>query len=469
MSSCYYDVAVIGAGPGGYKCSVKSARLGLKTVCIDKNSQCGGTCLREGCIPSKALLEYSYKYYSAKNLFPGFGVSAKSVTFDLEKMFEARDKEISALSAGIEGLFSSAGVRRLCGMAKVVGKEGENFVVSVNAQDGSQLEKVLAKNVVLAVGSHPVSLPGVDVDGASVLFSDAALNMEVPGELLVIGGGVIGLEMSSIWGRLGARVTVVEYGGRIAASFDSEVSKLLKKVLEKQGIVFELSQKVVSVAKRGSRVAVSYEALSDGKRTDVEVDKVLVAVGRKPSVEGVVELGELQLDERGFIQVDGRYETNIKGIFAIGDVIGGAMLAHKAEMEGITVAELMSGRGLRVDYGVIPSVIYTHPAASAVGMSEDYLKSVNHSYKVGKSSFAANGRARVAGESEGFVKVVVCKETGVILGVHIVGAHADTMINEAAVALGYRATAEDICRICHSHPDVNEAFRDACEIACGKH
>ena len=469
MNSCHCDVAVIGAGPGGYKCAIRSAKLGLKTVCIDRNSQCGGTCLREGCIPSKALLDYSYKYYSAKNLFAEFGVFAENVTFDLKKMFEVRDREIAALSSGIEMLFSSAGVRRLHGTARVIGKKDGAFVISVDAQDGSQLEKILAKNVVLAVGSYPVTLPGVDVDGVSVLFSDSALNMGVPSELLVIGGGVIGLEMSSIWSRLGAKVTVVEYCSAIASSFDAEVSKSLKKSLEMQGIVFKLSQKVVSVAKKGARVAVSYESLSDGVRTSVDVDRVLVAVGRKPSVEGVVEVDRLQLDDRGFVQVDGRYETNISGIYAIGDVIGGAMLAHKAETEGIAVAELIAGKDVHVDYGVIPSVIYTHPAASSVGMGEEYLKSVNYDYKVGKSSFAANGRARVTGDSEGFVKVIVCKETGVLLGVHIVGAHADTMINEAAVALGYRATAEDICHICHSHPDVNEAFRDACEVACSKH
>ncbi|MDB1134984.1 dihydrolipoyl dehydrogenase [Candidatus Anaplasma sp. TIGMIC] len=467
MGSCNYDVVVIGAGPGGYKCALKAAKLGLSVACIDENSQCGGTCLRVGCIPSKALLEYSYSYYAAKKHFPKFGVMAKDVTFDLKSMFEVRDKEVSLLSSGIEGLFASAGVRRLHGIAKVEGKEGDYFAVSVGMHDGS-VQKVQARNVVLATGSVPAGLPGIDVDGASVIFSDLALNMQVPKRLLVIGAGAIGLEMSSIWSRLGAEVTVVEYADRIAAGFDGEVSKVLLGCLEKQGISFCLSQKVVSVEKKKTGIFAKCESVSGGVTSTIEADVVLVAVGRKPNVKGVVEMAGLLLDDRGFVRVDDMLETSIKGIYAIGDVIGGAMLAHKAEIEGHAVAEILAGGVARVDYGVVPTVIYTHPAASSVGKSEDYLKSVGYGYKVGKSNFAANGRARVSCDTDGFVKVVVCKETDVILGVHIVGASADTMINEAAVALGYRATARDICHVCHSHPDVNEVFRDACEIAHNK-
>ncbi|MCU7611555.1 dihydrolipoyl dehydrogenase [Anaplasma capra] len=467
MGVCDYDVAIIGSGPGGYKCALKAAKLGLKVVCVDKNSLLGGTCLRVGCIPSKALLDYSYKYYAAKNLFKNFGVTAKDVKFDLGKMFEVRSREIGALGAGIASLFSSAGVKRLCGTASVTRIIDGGFEVSVVHEDSSSCT-LSAGKVVLATGSVPASLPGIDIDEVNIMSSDGALHMDTPGKLLVIGGGAIGLEMSSVWSRLGAEVTVVEYADCIAAGFDSEVSRALLGFLKQQGINFMLSHKVVSISEtKGGRLSVSCTALSSGEVSTVEVDKVLVSVGRRPNVDKAVSVDGLVLDDRGFVSVDRRYETSIKGIFAIGDVIGGVMLAHKAEMEGCAVARLISGDGAsNVDYGVIPAVIYTHPAVSSVGRSEDYVKSVGHNYRVGKSSFAANGRARITGESEGFVKVVSCGNTGTILGVHIIGAHADTMINEAVVALGYRASSEDICHICHSHPDVNEVFRDACEVAC---
>ena len=465
MNVCNYDVAVIGAGPGGYKCALKAAKEGLKAACIDENSQCGGTCLRVGCIPSKALLEYSHKYYSAKNLYGKFGVTAKGVTYDLKKMFEARDKEISLLSSGIEALFSSSKVQRFHGRAKVLGKSGDLFEIEICNVDGSR-EKIFSKNVVLATGSTPTGLEGVEIDGSSILFSDEALNMDVPKRLLIVGGGAIGLEMSSVWGRLGSQVTVVEYADRIALGFDSDISKALRGYLEKQGTRFLFSQKVVSVDKKGSELSVKCESVTDGQKMTLEVDRVLIAVGRRPNVAGTVQMDGLSLDSRGFVEVDSRYETGIKGIYAIGDVIGGAMLAHKAEMEGETVAELLAGSEASVDYAVIPVVIYTHPGASFVGRTEDYLKSVGYGYRVGKSNFSANGRARIMHDSDGFVKVLACRKTEVILGVHIIGAYADTMINEAAVAMGYRATVRDICHVCHSHPDVNEVFRDACEIAC---
>ncbi|MGN7661908.1 MAG: dihydrolipoyl dehydrogenase [Anaplasma sp.] len=462
-----YDVVVIGAGPGGYKCAIKAAELGLKVACVDKNLLLGGTCLRVGCIPSKALLDYSYKYYAAKNLFGDFGITVGDVKFDLRKMFAARDKEVSTLSSGIEGLFSYVGVECLRGTASVVREIGGGFEISV-LHEGGTASTVSTKKVVLATGSSPFFLPGIDVDEVGVVSSDGALSMSVPKELLVIGGGAIGLEMSSIWARLGSKVTVVECASCIASGFDCEVSSALLGCLKKQGIDFMLSHRVVSVSKRGAKLVVDCEALSDGGVTSMEVDRALVAVGRKPNVGGVVAIDGLKLDDRGFILVDGRYETSIAGIFAIGDVIGGLMLAHKAEMEGHAVAEVISGVVSKVDYGVVPAVIYTHPAAASVGRSEEYLKSVGYPYRVGKSSFAANGRARVTGDKEGFVKVVVCRDTDTILGAHIIGAYADTMINEAAVALGYRASSKDICHICHSHPDVNEAFRDACEAAAVK-
>ena len=459
-----YDLAVIGAGPGGYKCALRAAKLGLKVACIDKNDLLGGTCLRVGCIPSKALLDYSYKYHAAKELFPRLGIISKDVKFDIDAMFKARDAEMSILSSGIKSLFSTVGVRAFQGVAKVVGKSGDFFKILVCCGDQSR-EELAAKNVVIATGSEVSSLPNLPIDNDKVISSDAALHMDVPKKLIVVGAGAIGLEMSSIWSRLGAEVTVIEYSDRIAAGSDKDVSKALLDCLTKQGIKFCLSSRVASVSSDASGVVVEYESVVDGSKFSIKADKVLVAVGRAPNVGSVVD--NLELDSRGFIVVDENYETSIRGIYAIGDVIGGHMLAHKAEMEGCVVVDkiAMGAGAASVDYAVIPSIIYTHPAIASVGKAEQHLESVGYAYKTGKCNFAANGRSRITYDSDGFVKVIVCKTTNIILGVHIIGAHADVMINEAAVALGYRATASDIYNVCHSHPDVNEAFRDACEAA----
>lgn len=448
-----YDLVVIGGGPGGYKCAITSAKLGLKVACIDKNSIFGGTCLRVGCIPSKALLHSSHEYTKAKNDLLKFGIKTKDVSFDLQEMISYKESKVQELGKGIDYLFNLYKITKINGLGKITSFEQDNLEVSVE-------NKILkTKNIVIATGSDASSLPGIDIDEKNILSSTGVLSLnEVPKKLVVIGAGAIGLEMSSVWNRLGTEVTVVEFFDKIAASMDNELSKFLLSNLQKQGIKFLLSTKVEAIEQGSVKVC----SIKDNQTNNIEVDKILLAVGRKPLTDGLGINDKVLQDNRGFIQVNIRYETNIKGIFAIGDVIGGAMLAHKAEEEGIAVAEIITGQLPHVDYNIIPSVIYTYPAVSSIGKNEEELKKIGHKYKVGKCQFSANGRAKVTDTAEGFVKVLTCSITDTILGVHIIGAYADILINEAAVAMAYGAAAEDIYRICHSHPDINEAFRDAC-------
>lgn len=449
-----YDLIVIGGGPGGYKCAITAAKLGLKVACIDKNSIFGGTCLRVGCIPSKALLHSSYQYAHTKDDLSKLGIRTKEVSFDLKEMLGYKDAKVQELGKGIEYLFNFYKVTKINGLGKITSFDQANLEVLV---EGKALK---TKNIVIATGSDVSSLPGIDIDEKNIISSTGALSLtEVPKKLVVIGAGAIGLEMSSVWSRLGSEVTVIEFLDKIAAIMDGELSKSLLSSLQKQGIKFLLSTKVEEIKKNSNSLSVKICSTKDNQANTIEADKVLVAVGRKPCTEG---LEKIEKGNRGFVQVNNRYETNVKGIFAIGDVIGGAMLAHKAEEEGVAVAEIIAGQLPHVDYEIIPSVIYTHPAVSSIGKTEEELKSADRKYKVGKCQFAANGRAKITDDAEGFVKVLTCNTTDTILGVHITGAYADTLINEAAVAMAYGAAAEDIYRICHSHPDINEAFRDAC-------
>lgn len=450
-----YDLIVIGGGPGGYKCAIAAAKLGLKVACVDKNSIFGGTCLRVGCIPSKALLHSSYQYYHTKNNLSKLGIKIKDASFDLKEMLSYKDARVQELGQGIDYLFNLHKIRKFNGLGKITSFAQGNLEVSVNN------EILKTKNIVIATGSDVSSLPGINIDEKDVISSSGALSLiEVPKKLVVIGAGAIGLEMSSVWSRLGSEVTVIEFFDKIAATMgmDNELNKSLFSYLQKQGIKFLLSTKVEGIEKN----IVKISSTQDNKASTIEADKVLVSVGRKPCTDGLGIDEKIEKDNRGFIQVNSKYETNVKGIFAIGDVIGGAMLAHKAEEEGVAVAEIIAGQSPHVDYAIIPSVIYTHPAVSSIGKTEEELKNAGHKYKVGKCQFAANGRAKITDDAEGFVKVLVCSNTDTILGVHIIGAYADTLINEAAVAMAYGAAAEDIYRICHSHPDINEAFRDAC-------
>ena len=459
-----YDMVVIGGGPGGYKCAIRGAQLGLKVACIDKNEILGGTCLRVGCIPSKALLHFSHEYYHLKNMSTESGITFDNLSFDLSKIMSFKDKNIAELGNGISYLFSNNKVDYLCGIAKIDPINTGNFSITVTGSSGKQ--SIIGRHVVIATGSEVASFPGIDIDEERIVSSTAALSFKEPPEkLVVIGAGAIGLEMSSVWSRFGSKVTVIEFLDKIAPSMDGDISKALLANLKKQGIDFKLSTKVVSIEKKNNDLTIYLESVKDGKSEIMKADKVLISIGRVPYTKGLFDNNCIECDSKGFIKVNSRYETNVPGIFAIGDVIGGAMLAHKAEEEGIAVAELISGHIPHIDYEIIPSVIYTYPAVASIGKTEENLKNINYSYSVGKSNFAANSRSKITNNSIGFVKVLASKENNAILGVHIIGSYADTIINEACIAMAYRGSSEDVFRICHSHPDVNEAFKDACEAA----
>ncbi|QKX01191.1 dihydrolipoyl dehydrogenase [Wolbachia endosymbiont of Dipetalonema caudispina] len=453
----YYDLIVIGGGPGGYKCAIIAAKLGLNVACIDKNSVFGGTCLRVGCIPSKALLYSSYQYVYIKNNLLKLGIRIKDVSFSLKKMLEYKNAIIKELGEGIEYLFNFYRIAKINGIGKITSFNQSNLEVSV---EGKTFK---AKNIVIATGSDVNSLSRISIDEKNIISSTGALSItEVPKRIVVIGAGAIGLEMSSVWKRLGSEVIIVEFLDKIATSMDGELSKSLFFNLQKQGIKFLLNTKVEEIKQSDNLLKIKVCSIQDSQVSVIEADKVLVAVGRKPYVEGLGIDDRIKRNNYGFIQVNNRYETNIKGIFAIGDVIGGIMLAHKAEEEGMAVAEIIAGQSPHIDYGIIPSVIYTHPEVSSIGKTEEELKIAGQKYKVGKCQFAANSKAKILNDTVGFVKVLTCNKTDMILGVHIIGAYASMLINEAAVAMAYGAAAEDIYRICHSHPDINETFRDAC-------
>ncbi len=449
-----YDIAVIGGGPGGYVCAIKAAQLGLKVVCVEKREFLGGTCLNEGCIPSKALLHSSSLYYEAMNNFADHGISFEALKADVTKMMERKDKVITDLCKGIDFLCKANKVDRVHGVASI--KSSNEVIVTDKSNNQTSIN---TKYVVLAVGSQVMGLPGVAIDEKNIISSTSALELRsVPKSMAIIGGGVIGVEMASVWSRLGAQVTVVEYSDKIIPSMDVDSSDLLQRLLVKQGIKFQLSSRVNSVAQKSTGVVVSYNDAQE-----LEVEKVLVAVGRKPNSSN---LGvEFDKDERGFIKVDDRFETSVKGIFAIGDVIPGPMLAHKAEEEGVAVAEILVGQHGHV--GFIPSVVYTHPEVAGVGYTEQELKKMNVVYKVGKFPFSANSRAKSVGDTAGFVKIIVDSHD-TIIGAHIIGPQAGTLISELTLAMEYGASSEDVSRVCHSHPDLNEAIKEAALAAYSK-
>ncbi|MFT8676595.1 MAG: dihydrolipoyl dehydrogenase [Acetobacter sp.] len=448
-----YDVVVIGAGPGGYVCAIRAAQLGFKVACVEQRATLGGTCLNVGCIPSKALLQSSENFHAAGHDFASHGVVIDSVKLDLARMQARKAEIVGANVKGVEFLFKKNGITWLKGHGKVEGT-GRLSV------DG---KPVTAKHIIIASGSDSANLPGIEVDEKVIVTSTGALELsEVPKRLVVIGGGVIGLELGSVWSRLGSDVTVVEFLDRLVPGTDNEVATQFQKLLVKQGFKMKLGHKVTKAEKTKKGVVLSIEPSAGGSVETLEADVVLVAVGRTAASKnmGLEEAG-VALDKRGRVEVDGHFATSVPGIYAIGDVIAGPMLAHKAEEEGVALAEILAGQAGHVNYDAIPGVIYTWPEVASVGFTEEQLKDKAVAYKTGKFPFLANGRARALGMTDGFVKVLADKQTDRVLGVHIIGPAAGELIAEATMAIEFGASAEDIARVCHAHPTLSEAVKEA--------
>ena len=453
-----FDLVVIGGGPGGYVCAIRAAQLGLKTACVESRGALGGTCLNVGCIPSKSLLNLSENFHKAKKDFNQQGIEFDSIKLNIEKMMANKNKSIQVLTKGVEFLFKKNKVTYFKGKGVLFSK---NDIVVY--ESNKQRTNIKAKNIVIATGSEAASLPGINIDEKNIVSSTGALSFDkVPKKLAVIGGGYIGLEMGSVWSRLGSEVTVIEYLDFITPGMDKEISNEFQKILTKQGIKFKMGSKVESVRSNGNSVSIKYTNVKDSKEEIVEVDKVLVSVGRKPYTEGLnlMKVG-IKKDQKGRIEVNKKLQTSVNNIYAIGDVIKGPMLAHKAEDEGIAVAEILAGQAGHVNYDVIPGVIYTSPEVATVGKTEEQLKEEKILYKVGKFPFLANSRAKVNNETDGFVKILADSKTDKVLGVHIIGPHCGDMIAEMALAMEFGASAEDIARTCHAHPTHTEAIKEA--------
>ena len=453
-----FDVVVVGSGPGGYICAVRCAQLGMKTAIIEKYNALGGTCLNVGCIPSKAWLDSSEKFHELNHAYAQHGITAKEVNFDFTKMRERVKKVVSDVSAGITFLMKKNKIEVFQGHGSFV----DPNIILIKGAKGE--ESIRAKKIVIATGSKPSSLPGITIDKEKIITSTEALYLkDIPKKLIVIGGGVIGLELTSVFRRLGTEVTVVEYADSIIATMDAELGKNLHRILVKDGVRFLLGHGVTSIVKNANILTVKAKDKNSDKIVELEGDYCLVAVGRRPYTEGLnLEKAGVKLDDRGRIETNAHLQTNIPHIFAVGDVVKGAMLAHKAEEEGVMVAEIMAGQKPHIDYNLIPGVVYTWPEVASVGLTEDQLKKEGREYKLGSFPFKASGRARASNESDGFVKVLADKKTDEILGVHMIGPRVADMIAEAVVAMEYRASAEDIARISHAHPTYSEAFKEAC-------
>src|SRR6056300_898614 len=451
-----FQAVVIGGGPGGYVCAIRLAQLGLKTACIESRGSLGGTCLNVGCIPSKSLLNLSEEFNKVKNL-SNKGIEVGEVKLNLSKMMKSKDKAVTVLTKGVEFLLKKNNVSYFKGHGSFKSK---NEII-IRGEDNKETS-INADKVVIATGSVPVSLPGINFDEKIILSSTGALKIEkVPTKMVVVGGGYIGLEMGSVWSRLGAEVHVVEFLDHITPGMDKEISIEFMKILKKQGIHFHMQTKVESIAKSNSGATV-ITIDKDGNKNEFDCDVVLISVGRKPNTQGLnLETIGVQLDDKKRVKVDHAYKTNVQDIYAIGDVIAGPMLAHKAEDEGIAVAENIAGQSGHVNYDTIPGVVYTTPEVASIGKTEEQLKESNIEYKIGKFSFMANSRAKAIDDAEGFVKILADKNTDKVLGAHIIGPHAGELIAEIGVAMEFGASSEDIARTCHAHPTFSEAVKEA--------
>jgi dihydrolipoamide dehydrogenase len=460
MASDSYDLIVIGSGPGGYVCAIRAAQLGMKVACVEKRKTLGGTCLNIGCIPSKALLHASEKFHEAKDGLGDFGVKVSGVNLDLSKMMKFKDEVVGANTKGIEFLFKKNKIDWLKGHGKII----DQGTVEV---DGKNYQ---TKNIVIATGSDVIGLPNVEIDEERIVTSEGALKLsKVPKSMIVIGGGVIGLELGSVWQRLGADVTVIEYLDQIMPSMDEEIRKESNKIFKKQGINFKLSTKVTGATLKGKSVELTTESATGGNEEKISADVVLVCVGRKAFTEnlGLENVG-IKTDDRGRIIVNEKFQSNADGIYAIGDVIAGPMLAHKAEDEGVVLAEMLAGQSGHIDYNLIPNVVYTFPEVASIGKTEEQLKDEGVAYKVGKFPFMANGRARAMNATDGFVKILADKKTDRVLGCHIIGPEAGTLIAEVGIAMEFGASSEDIARTCHAHPTLEEVVKEAALAVDGR-
>jgi len=459
-----YDLIVIGGGPGGYVAAIRATQLGLKTACVEKRGSLGGTCLNVGCIPSKALLHNSHLYTEAAHEFKERGIEVGAVKLNLKKLMSNKDKIVGDLTKGIEFLFKKHKVDYLQGLGTIE-KPG-----TVVVTDGKKKTSYETKNIVIATGSDSAQLPGVEVDEKQIVTSTGALSLpKVPKHLVVIGGGVIGLELGSVWARFGAKVTVVEFLNRILPTNDDEVSKQFQRILKNQGFEFRLSTKVTGAKKAKTGVTLTVEPAAGGEAKTLKADVVLLSIGRTPYTEGLgLDAVGVETDARGVIQVDAHFQTNVPGIYAIGDCIPGPMLAHKAEDEGVVVAEILAGQSGHIDYDAIPGIVYTWPEVASVGKTEEQLKEAGRAFKAGKFPFMANSRARCNGDTDGFVKLLADAETDEVLGCHIIGADAGNLIQEIVTVIEFGGSAEDVARTCHGHPTMTEAVKEAALAVDGR-
>jgi dihydrolipoamide dehydrogenase len=465
MSDKQYDLVVVGGGPGGYVAAIRAAQLGMKTACVEGRGALGGTCLNVGCIPSKALLQSSEKYADASRHFAEHGIKVEGLGLDLATMMARKDKVVKELTGGIEFLFKKNKVDYMKGWGSIPAAGS----VKVKLVDGGE-ETLSAKRILIATGSESTPLPGVATDEKQIVTSTGALALDkVPGKMVVIGAGVIGLEMGSVWSRLGAEVTVVEFLDRVLPTMDAEIGKQTQRILGKQGLKFKLATKVTGAKNGKNGVTLTLEPAAGGAAEELKTDVVLVAIGRRPYTEGLglKELG-VAMNNRGFIQVDENFESSVKGIYAIGDCIPGPMLAHKAEEDGVVAAERMTGQKSHIDYNLVPGVVYTWPEVAGVGKTEEQLKEAGVDYKVGKFPFTANSRARSVGDTDGVVKVLADKRSDRVLGVHIIGPLAGDILAECVTVMEFGGTAEDIARTCHAHPSMGESVKEAALAVDGR-